>query len=39
MVSRVANMEIRQFWMEQFTEVPSPSFRIAQVLHIKKNEN
>jgi hypothetical protein len=39
MVSCVANVEIHQFWAEKWTEVPFPSFLIAQVPPMKKNEN
>jgi len=38
MVPHVANMEICQFWTK-LMEVPSPSFRIAHVPRMKKNEN
>jgi hypothetical protein len=36
MVPRVANLKICQFWMEKLMEVPSLSFRIAQVPCMKK---
>jgi hypothetical protein len=31
MVTRVADVEIRQFWTEKLTKVPFPSSRIAHV--------
>jgi len=31
MVPHVVNVEIRQFWTGKWTEIPSPSFSIAQV--------
>jgi hypothetical protein len=35
-VPRVADVEIRQFWTEKWTDVSSPSFIIAHVPLIKK---
>jgi hypothetical protein len=36
MVPRITDMEICQFWNEILMEVLFPSFRIAQVLRVKK---
>jgi di/tricarboxylate transporter len=36
MVSRIADLKIYQFWMEKWTEVPSPFFLITQVRLMKK---
>jgi hypothetical protein len=38
MVPSVANVEIRQFWMEKLMEVPSPSFSTTQVPRMKKKK-
>jgi hypothetical protein len=39
MVSCVTDVKISQFWTKKWTEVPSPSFSIAQVLPMKKMKN
>lgn len=36
MVSRVADVEIRQFWTKKWTDVLFPSFPITQILSMKK---
>jgi hypothetical protein len=35
-VLHVGDVKIRQFWTEKWTNVPFPSFSIAQVRRIKK---